>query len=416
MCTSRAASERGAVLIQVMIATIALIAFITFVVDYGVMWVGRRQAQNAADAGAMAGAIALAFDDFSDRTDTGPAKTAARQLALTNNIWAEDAASAAANRTTLADITFPVCPDGTSSCIRVDVYRNQTHTNPLPMWIGPIIGLNQQGVRAMAIAQAAIGNASDCLKPWAIPDKWCDVHDVTAPVDPACTWTNDDTYETTTGNGANVTPLPDPDYYIAPTPDNDGGTGFKATPMSEGGDYGRQLTLKAGSPADSIAPGFFFPVRLPTYDGTSTGGSDYRYNIANCNGAGVSIGSEMDSEPGNMIGPTKQGVQDLIALDPGAYWDPATQTVQGSCAQSASPCAPKSPRIVAIPVYDTGVYYAGKINGLVTLRISNILGFFIDGMQGNDVRGYLVNAPGLLFGNAAIGEDSSFLKTVVMVR
>ena len=31
------------------------------------MWVARRQAQNAADAGALAGAMALAFDDFDDR-------------------------------------------------------------------------------------------------------------------------------------------------------------------------------------------------------------------------------------------------------------------------------------------------------------------------------------------------------------
>jgi uncharacterized membrane protein len=40
-----------------------LTALTAFVVDYGVLWVARRQAQNAADAGALAGATALAFDD-----------------------------------------------------------------------------------------------------------------------------------------------------------------------------------------------------------------------------------------------------------------------------------------------------------------------------------------------------------------
>ncbi len=38
-------------LVQVAIALVGLIAFSAFVIDYGVMWVARRQAQNAADAG-----------------------------------------------------------------------------------------------------------------------------------------------------------------------------------------------------------------------------------------------------------------------------------------------------------------------------------------------------------------------------
>ena len=48
--------ERGAVLVHVAIGLIAFMAFSTFVVDYGVFWLSRRQAQNAADAGALAGA------------------------------------------------------------------------------------------------------------------------------------------------------------------------------------------------------------------------------------------------------------------------------------------------------------------------------------------------------------------------
>src|SRR5206468_4796273 len=59
----RGKCERGAILIQVAISIMALTAFSAFVVDYGVLWVARGQAQNAADAGALAGAIALAYDD-----------------------------------------------------------------------------------------------------------------------------------------------------------------------------------------------------------------------------------------------------------------------------------------------------------------------------------------------------------------
>jgi hypothetical protein len=36
--------------------------FGAFVLDYGMFWVARGQVQNAADAGALAGAAAIAFD------------------------------------------------------------------------------------------------------------------------------------------------------------------------------------------------------------------------------------------------------------------------------------------------------------------------------------------------------------------
>ena len=88
--SSKLSSERGAILIQVAVASIVLIAFSMFVVDYGIMWVSRGQAQNAADAGALAGAVALAFDDFDNRADDGPAKQAAQQFALLNKVFGED--------------------------------------------------------------------------------------------------------------------------------------------------------------------------------------------------------------------------------------------------------------------------------------------------------------------------------------
>ena len=46
----------GAIIIHVAFALMALLAFTSFVIDYGVMWVSRAQAQNVADAGALAGA------------------------------------------------------------------------------------------------------------------------------------------------------------------------------------------------------------------------------------------------------------------------------------------------------------------------------------------------------------------------
>ena len=60
---ARLRSENGAVLVHVAVAMIGLVAFSALSVDYGVMWSSRRQAQNAADAAAHAGAVSLAFDN-----------------------------------------------------------------------------------------------------------------------------------------------------------------------------------------------------------------------------------------------------------------------------------------------------------------------------------------------------------------
>ena len=182
-------------------------------------------------------------------------------------------------------------------------------------------------------------------------------------------------------------------------------------------DLGLQVTLKAGGPQTSIAPGVYFPVRIPTYTGTSQGGSDYRANIAGCNGIAISIGTTLQSENGNMIGPTSQGVSDLIALDPQADWDPATKSVINSCAQATTSCAPRSPRIVAIPIFDTAVFESTKRQGLPVFTVVNILGFFIDEMQGNDVVGYLCEVPGLTVGAApALDPRAAFLWNIQLIR
>jgi hypothetical protein len=292
----------------------------------------------------------------------------------------------------------------------VDVYRNQARGNPLPAFFGMAAGLVNQGVRATATARVAVANASDCMKPWAIPDKWLDQHDVTPPTLPVNTWTSDDEFETVTQQGSTEIPLDPPDIYTAPSGDSPG-TGFTVE-----ADLGLEVVLKQGGPQTAISPGVFYPVRLPRYDGGSAGGDDYRENIASCNGLPVEIGDTLESENGNMIGPTKQGVEDLIAQDPDAEWDPSTKSVVNSCAQSASPCAGHSPRIVAIPVFDTSVYYNTRRQGLPTFTVINILGFFIDDMQGNDVVGYLTEAPGLTTGTSTINPNSSFLAQIQLIR
>lgn len=89
------------------------------------------------------------------------------------------------------------------------------------------------------------------------------------------------------------------------------------------------------------------------------------------------------TENGNMIGPTKQGVQDLIDLDPGASWDHDTQSVVSEY--------PVSPRIVIMPLFDPTVTIDP---GKTEVTITNIIGMFIEEMQGNTVIGRFLQVGG----------------------
>src|SRR5205823_1125366 len=98
-------------------------------------------------------------------------------------------------------------------------------------------------------------------------------------------------------------------------------------------------------------------------------------------------------EPGNMVGPTKQGLDALVAKDPGAYWDTTCKCVKGSL-------FPKSPRVAVIPLYDPFQYETGKHNGSNTsLFMANFLGFFIEDAQANgQVTGRITPIGGLVTG------------------
>ena len=408
-------SERGAMLVHVAVALLALMACSAFAIDFGVFWVSRREAQNSADAAAMAGAVALVYDDSVDTTQDGPASRSAFAVSQENEVWGQSPVVDPAT-----DITFPVCPDGTLSCIRVDVYRNVARGNPLPTFFGGLVGLTEQGTRATATAQARAANATNCLKPWIIPDKWTEIHPTPGPWDPLTS-----AYNTHTGRGNNRTPLANPDVYAPPSsPDM---TGFRAEGTPN--DIGMAITLYAGPPnqqsgGGTVQPGWVYPVRL---NEDEPGGNVYRNNIQYCSGDVVRIGDLLRNETGIMIGPTFQGVDPLIAADPGATWvDPdgvggQPGTIVGSCMDDASCPAPYSPsptqsaRLIKIAVFDTSEFSQNP--GAEWLRVVNILGFFIRERQGNSITGYLTRFNGIAAeGGGDVEEPATFSRTVVLVR
>src|SRR5262249_14456798 len=76
--------ERGMSMVFVSIAFMSRRTATTLAIDVGMFMTARAQAQNAADAGALAGATALGFNSFTDRTASGPAVTGAVNTARAN--------------------------------------------------------------------------------------------------------------------------------------------------------------------------------------------------------------------------------------------------------------------------------------------------------------------------------------------
>src|SRR5438128_6416561 len=78
--------ERGMTLAFVAIGLSAFLTATTLVVDVGMFMTARTQAQNAADSGALAGAVALVANSYTDRSATGPAVLSAINAAQANRV------------------------------------------------------------------------------------------------------------------------------------------------------------------------------------------------------------------------------------------------------------------------------------------------------------------------------------------
>jgi Putative Flp pilus-assembly TadE/G-like len=448
-CFARLRNNRGAVLVHVTVAILGLVAFSALVIDYGVMWSSRRQAQNAADAAAMAGAISLAFDD---PDDLARARQSAVETGTQNEVF-----GLPPDIDPDADISFPACPPGApgipDTCVRANVYRNEDK-GALPTFFARLFGRSVQGVKATATAQILTGNASECLKPWGIADKWEEHWENGAPnngQDPGV-WNNQSTFDkwakvqgTWTSDPA-VTGFTYPDYYRAAGTNGttDAGTGFQPFDADNQPttDYGLELGLKLGggtNPNERISAGWFLALDLDLSGNAeapeSSGAQKYGWAINNCSALTSVIGQYINVECGNMAGQTAQntyGSQNpndelgVYEKDPAATWNATDKTIDDSCAPGV--CADGkyytySPRIVPVPVFDVNEYLAANPSGCQPgtskIRITNLLGFFILPSPSNpqdEVRGVLVSVPGLTVGSSTIPATASYLRQVILVR
>jgi Flp pilus assembly protein TadG len=379
---ARLRDERGLTLVMVATGMVAFLSATMLAIDVGMMMVARTEAQNAADAGALAGAVALGYDNYDDRSATGPAVTNAIAASTSADNGVMNAQAAARAKAVIpADVTFP-----TVSQIRVRVEHSSTRGNALSTFIAPMFGISTVNMGAVATAEVSPANAMTCVKPFTVPDKW--IESQTPPWDP------DDTFDVVDNKGK---PLANPDIYIPIG--QTGYTGYNAVR-----DKGTLITLKAAN-GTNIAPSFYFPYSM----GDITGADEYEWNIGNCNPLVMGFDKLITAEPGGMTGPTTSGLEGLVARDPSARWNESTNSVQSTMHPS--------PRVVAIPLFDPVYYDTGKQNGRnADLKVVNYMGFFIEEMQGNNVLGRITPIGGVLSASEGPAPEGAFPIAIVLVK
>ena len=378
-----------------------LMAFLSasmLAIDVGMLMTARNQAQNAADAGALAGATALFYDDFDNRAADGPAVTSALAGAKANLVMPRYSAGREESGVvdiTADDVEFLNDDMGQPTRVKVTVFRNEARGNAMGTLIASIFKIDTAGVSATATAEVSPANGMTCVKPFTIPDKWREADG---------SWTEDDEYEAFDNKG---NPLPNPDVYVpaadCPTcPANPGYTGY-----NNERERGTRLVIRAAT-GTNIQTSFYFSLAISGMGGT--GGEDYRWNIANCNRSIMHWYDPLIQEPGAMSGPTIQGADELIAMDPGAYWDAGARDVRGSSYEG------QSPRVFPIPLYDPEYYDAGKRNGrYADLRVANWIGFFLEETQGNGIWGRIIPIGGIR-DKTSNGPTNLFPKAIRLVQ
>jgi Flp pilus assembly protein TadG len=406
-------NERGVSIMLVAVGMVFVLGMAGLGVDLASLYVGRTQAQRAADAGALAGAQALVQEGCT--SSTGSTMSAAcqaiamrRAIAVAN----QNLISGVSPGVTDTDVSFPSLSTSDPQ-IQVVASRNTSHSNAMPTFFVKIFGVNTANISATAKAEAfnpsgTTGNVgAQCLKPWLLPN--CDgnvLHEVTSANVPGVG--NPNCPDSVTGKYSA--------YYINPSSGDIQNPGSAPT-----GVQGEQIIIKPGDPTSqtTASPGKFWPVFLPagsvatdcpscasSSGGSGTGsGSLYRYNVECCNTNTITCGNKtIQPITGNMVGPTEQGVNCLIhqsgtknspiGMD---IFDPAAWTITAGTNNpyGYTGIVTTSDSIVTIPVYDgTPLCPGSSCPSTVTVNIIGFLQLFIqyeDGSNQGNVYAYVMN-------------------------
>jgi hypothetical protein len=395
--------ERGISLFMVAASLLVLLGISALAIDLGSLYVGRSEAQRAADAAALAGAKKFVDSRFlSGGVTQTTAEALARQEAIA--VGGENLVGGQAAQIQPGDVTFDFS-NPANPRITVTVQRVAARGNPMPTFFAKALGFGQVDVAAAATAEAYAGVGgppigTGCVKPWILPN--CDPTHVD-PTNLICA-----------GQANFVDPSSGAILNLGPAP-----TGV----------IGALLTLKPGLPSAAPAPGQFYPIQIPPGDepalcpecagaaggSEGPGGALYRHNISCCNTNQFVCGQQVavDEQTGNMVGPTSQGVQCLIhqdspscAGDPSNcgqdyYLDPTDPTTLMGGSNNPNPALVSesmstSDSIVTVPLYDGAPLSPGESGPSPTVTIIGFLQVFVRkvGPPQATVDAYVLNVAG----------------------
>ena len=134
---------------------------------------------------------------------------------------------------------------------------------------------------------------------------------------------------------------------------------------------GVMYTLKLGSNSSARVGGNFQGLSLG-----GNGASNYRSNIETGYQGVLHVGDTISSEPGNMVGPTRQGVDYRVQAASVSPWSNDTWNNYDY----------GNPRIILVPVTSP---FLG--NGRTDVQILGFAAFWLDSIQGQEVKGYFLS-------------------------
>src|SRR5687767_8820831 len=352
--SGRLRSERGVSLIHVAIVIFVITGFSAFVLDHGVLMVGRSQAQNVADAAALAGVITRIKDEPGDANPAvnGITEKVIQKTVESHVIFGGDGMDTGWTRSWN-------CPTGiTGWCVQVNVFRDgvTAGSTALPVFFASLFDIDAQKTQATATAVAKIANGTSCLKPFLIPDKWEE-----------------------NGGGPGFDPN-DGDVYRPWTDASP--TGYSQLDFNQ-----TNVVLKPGSPANAISPSDFYEIN----EFGETGGKTYETSIINCEIA-KKIGDTVELFPGSTVGPTIQGVDALLDAADGEA-------------------------DVIVGMFDPAVFEAQRRqSGRIVLQIVNMVTVRIERTQGSNIVGLIVGGVGEDMGPGTIPTPTGAANLIKVVQ
>lgn len=357
-------NRRGATLVMVALSLVVVLGMGALAVDLSAAFAWRTEAQKIADSAALAGGSA--YLDLPDDLAEPVARERAYEYALRHTIKGQAVDS--------SEVTVQVIPAER----RVRVWINR---DGMPTWFARVLGIGSVDIGAMAAAVADEAGAARCLKPIALPDIWDDFDDDT---DGDNVWDAGEEWDYSSEAG---------DRYQRWDPeavDNSSATGYGSDLRTDrDADYGRQIQIKATDPQSEFnaEPGVFFPWRLPPDPdqdacdkggggGQDAGAATYRQNICSCNLSAIDLDTPYEIQTGNMVGPTYQGVSELIDEDPNVAWDESVNgPVRVNPDGTRTEVGTASPRVIKVALFSPDQIVK---SGMQTITFNNFALLFLE--------------------------------------